>query len=103
MKKLTTFITLFSALFIYCPQLQATESVIAVLKETKELYKKADKLQGAWLPTAKLIKKAETALKKGNKAKALKLAKKANKQAIMSVIQAEAQAKEWAEPSYIKR
>lgn len=103
MKKNITLITLLGVVFLYCPLTQAMESVNDVLKETKALYKKADKLQGAWLTTGKLIKKAEAALKKGNKAKALKLAKKAKTEARMSIAQAEEQATKWAEPSYIKR
>ncbi len=103
MKKNITFITLLSIVFLYCPLTQATESVHKILKETKALYKKADKLQGAWLTTGKLIKKAEVALKNGNKSKALKLAKKAKADAKMSIVQAREQAKNWAEPSYIKQ
>ena len=103
MKKNITFITLLGVVFLYCPLTQAAESVNNVLEETKALYKKADKLQGAWLTTGKLIKKAEAALKKGNKSKALKLAKKAKAEAKMSIAQVEEQATKWAEPSYIKR
>lgn len=102
MKKNINFIILLSVVFLFCPLTQATESVNDVLEETKALYKKADKLQGAWVTTGKLIKKAEVALKKGNKAKALKLAKKAKTEARMSIAQAEEQATKWAEPSYIK-
>ena len=102
MKKNISFIILLSVVFLFCPLTQATESVNDVLEETKALYKKADKLQGAWVTTGKLIKKAEVALKKGNKAKALKLAKKAKTEARMSIAQAEEQATKWAEPSYIK-
>lgn len=103
MKKNITFITLLGIVFLYCPLTQAAESVNDILKETKALYKKADKLQGAWLTTGKLIKKSEAELKKGNKHKALKLAKKAKAEAAMSIAQAEAQATKWAEPSYIER
>ena len=103
MRKDITFFSLLSVVFLYCPLTQAAESINDVLQETKVLQKKADKLQDAWLTTAKLIKKAEAALKKGSKEKALKLAKKAKLEAKMSIAQAEDQAKKWAEPSYIKR
>jgi hypothetical protein len=103
MKNKITLITLLGFVFLFSPLTQAAESANKVLKETKLLYKKADQLQGAWTTTGKLIKKAESALKKGNKAKALKLAKKANIEVKMSITQAEEQAKNWAEPSYIKR
>lgn len=103
MKKKMSFITLLGVVFLFCPALQAAESTNDVLKETKVLYKKAAELQGAWVTTGKLIKKAEAALKKGSGAKALKLAKKARLEARMSIAQAEEQAKNWAEPAYIKR
>lgn len=89
--------------FIFSPVLVAAESAQNVLIETKILYKKAGKLQGAWVTTEKLIKNAEAALKKGNKVKALKLAKKARLEAGLSIKQSEDQIKNWAEPSYIER
>lgn len=102
MKKNITFFSLLSVVFLYCPLTQAAESIHDVLQETKALYKKADKLQGAWTTTGKLIKKAEVALKKGNKEKALNLAKKAKVEAEMSIAQAQDQARKWSEPSYIE-
>lgn len=103
MRKKMSFITLLGVVFLFCPVLQAAESANDVLKETKMLYKKAAKLQGAWVTTGKLIKKAEAAQKKGSEAKALKLAKKARSEARMSITQAEEQANNWAEPAYIER
>lgn len=103
MKNKITFISLLGVVFLFSPLTQAAESVNDVLKETKVLYKKAVKLQGAWISTGKLIKKAEAVLKKGDKAKALVLAKKARSEAGMSIAQAEDQVKNWAEPSYIER
>ena len=103
MRKKITFITLLSVVFLFCSAIQAAESANDVLKETKVLYKKAAKLQGAWVTTGKLIKKAEAALKKGDKANALKLAKKARLEAGLSIAQAEEQAKNWSEPAYIER
>lgn len=97
-----TFITLLGVAFLFCMSAQAAESVNDILKETKVLYKKADKLQGAWVTTGKLIKKAEAALKKGDKSNALKLAKTARLEAKLSVAQAEDQVKHWAEPPYIE-
>lgn len=103
MKKKTTIITLFAIVFLFSPLTQAEESANDVLRETKVLYKKADQLQGAWTTTGKLIKQTEDELKKGNKTTALKLAKKAKKEAVMSIAQAEQQATQWAEPLYIER
>jgi len=103
MRKQTTFIILSGFMFLMSPLTQAAESVNDVLKEAKALHKKADTLQGAWVTTAKLIKKAEATLKKGDKTKALKLAKMARLEARSSIAQAKAQAKNWAEPPYIQR
>jgi len=103
MRNKISFITLLGIVLLFCPAIQAAESANDVLKETKALYKKAAKLQGAWVTTGKLIKKSEAALKKGSKAKALTLAKKARSEARMSIAQAEEQARKWAEPAYIER
>jgi len=82
--------------------LQAVESASATLAEAKQLFNKADKMQGAWITTAKLIKKAEAAMQKGDSKAALKLATKAKKEAQLSIAQAEEQLKNWSEPSYIR-
>ncbi len=103
MKTKFTSIILFSVLFLFSPVIHAAESISDVLKETKMLYKNAAKLQGAWVTTGKLIKKAEAALKKGDKSTATKLANKARTEAKLSIAQAEEQAKNWTEPSYIER
>lgn len=102
MKKKITIIILLGIAFLFTPVLHAEESVSDVLIETKALYKKADTLQGAWTTTGKLIKKAEAVANKGDKSKALTLAKKARQEARLSIAQAEEQAKNWAEPAYIK-
>jgi len=92
-----------SLTFIFPPAVSAVESSKSVLSESKILFKKADKLQGAWVTTWKLIKKAEAAIKKGNQKEGLKLAKKARSEARMSIEQAEEQLKNWVEPPYIER
>lgn len=102
MRKQNFIVSILGLFFLFSPTLLAAESAKSVLTETKTLFKKADKLQGAWITTGKLIKKAEAALKKGDKAKSLKLAKKARLEARMSISQAEEQLKNWAEPSYIE-
>ena len=81
----------------------AKENADKILSETKELYKQAVKLQGAWVTTDKLIKNAQKAIKEGDQVTALKLAKKAKVEALLSIEQAEHQAKHWAEPAYIRR
>jgi hypothetical protein len=103
MKNKITLITLLFAVSLNCPTIWAAETADQVLKETKVLYEKAEKLQGAWVTTGKLIKEAEVALKKGDQASALKLADKARTEARLSITQAEEQAKNWTEPPYIER
>ena len=73
-----------------------------VLTEARELHKKADNLQGAWLTTEKLIKQADKALN-NKKIIALQLANKARKEARLSYSQAKDQLQNWSEPSYIKK
>ncbi len=67
----------------------------------KAAHKKADSLQGGWVSTDKLIKKAEEASAKGDGDKALKLAKKAQKEAELAHAQAEYELKNWAPPPYL--
>ena len=102
MRKQYFIVSIFGLFVLFSPVLLAAESAKSVLTESKLLFKKADKLQGAWITTGKLIKKAEAALKKGDKAKSLKFAKKASLEARLSIFQAEEQLKNWAEPSYIE-
>ncbi len=101
MKYISGMILMFGIVFIVNPMVSAGESPAAVLKEAKELYKKADKMQGAWITTGKLIKKSEEALKKGQNDKALKLAEKARIESKLSIALAEDQMNNWSEPPYI--
>ena len=75
----------------------------AVLNEAKALFKQANDLQGAWISTEELIKKAEEALKKGDNNAATQLAIKAREEAQASVLQANDQLKNWSEPPYIRQ
>lgn len=81
----------------------AGDTAEQILTQAKAISKKAGSLQGGWVTTEKLIKKAESAMKKGDGSKALALAKKAKYEAELSLKQAEDQLANWAEPSYIKR
>ena len=103
MNRKSPLILLFGLGLIVASALHAGESATDVLKEAKVTFKKADNLQGAWVTTEKLIKKAESALKKGDSKKALKLANKARTEANLSLTQAQDQLKNWSEPSYIER
>ncbi|TNG01486.1 MAG: SoxXA-binding protein [Gammaproteobacteria bacterium] len=62
--------------------------------------KKANSLQGSWVSTGKLIKKAEKAKAAGKNDEALKLAKKAQKEAELAYKQAEYESKHWSPPPY---
>ena len=81
----------------------ASETAEDVLTEAREMYKKADSLQGAWISTGKIIKQTEKALQTNKKSIALKLAKKARKEARLSYEQATEQLQNWSEPSYIRK
>lgn len=63
---------------------------------------KADALQGGWVTTDKLIKKAEKALTKGDSKKALMLARKAAREAEMARTQAAHEQKNWSLPPYAR-
>jgi len=68
----------------------------------KAAHKKAKSVEGGWVSTSKLIKKAEAAAAKGDKAKAMQLADKAQKEAELSYKQAMYEKDNWAPPPYIR-
>ncbi len=76
----------------------AAESAIATAESAR---KKAASIDGEWRDTGKMIKKAQAALKAGDSAKAIKLAKKAEKQGKLGYEQAQAQ-QTLKMPSYLK-
>jgi len=76
----------------------AAEAAIAAAESAR---KKAASIDGEWRDTGKMIKKAQAALKAGDSAKAIKLAKKAEKQGKLGYEQAHAQ-QEFKTPSYLK-
>ena len=76
----------------------AAESAIAAAESAR---KKAASIDGEWRDTGKMIKKAQAALKKGDSAKAIKLANKAEKQGKLGYEQAQAQ-QTLKMPSYLK-
>ncbi|MEA3303523.1 MAG: SoxXA-binding protein [Pseudomonadota bacterium] len=76
----------------------AAESAIAAAESAR---KKAASIDGEWRDTGKMIKKAQAALKKGDSAKAIKLAKKAEKQGKLGYEQAQSQ-QTLKMPSYLK-
>jgi len=76
----------------------AAESAIAAAESAR---KKAASIDGEWRDTGKIIKKAKAALKAGDSAKAIKLAKKAENQGKLGYEQAQAQ-QTLKMPSYLK-
>ena len=91
MKKTILFATL--ALFIgAAPVANSGESYGDIVKSAKAEMKKAKKMSYLWRDTGKILKKAEKAKGNGNMKKAVKLAKKARKQAMLAQKQAKDQA-----------
>ena len=78
------------------------DEVKKTIDEAKAAYAKADKIEGAWVNTPKLIKKAEAAVAKGDMAAAMKLAKQAKKEADLSYAQAIDQRENWSPPPYAR-
>ena len=76
----------------------AAESAIAAAESAR---KKAASIDGEWRDTGKMIKKAQAALKAGDTAKAIKLAKKAENQGKLGYDQAQSQ-QTLKMPSYLK-
>ena len=96
-------ICLVSALFLFgCATAPADASMTPeqAIAEAKAAQKKADSIKGGWVTTDKLIKKAEGALKKGDKEGALKHAKKAKHEAELAYAQADYERKNWSPPPY---
>ena len=80
---------------------QASE-VQQALEDAKTAYAKADSIQGAWVNTSKLIKKAEAAAAKGDKAAAIKYAGEAKKEAELAYAQAAYESENWSPPPYAR-
>jgi hypothetical protein len=72
------------------------------IDEAKAAYEKADSVQGAWIDTPKLIKKAEEAAAEGDDAEALKFAAAAKKEADAGYAQAVHEKENWAPPPYLR-
>lgn len=83
-------------------QAGANDEVQRAIEASKAAYKKADSVQGAWTNTPRLIKKAEAAAAKGDKAKALKLANAAKKEAELGYAQAVHEKENWSPPPYVR-
>ncbi len=71
------------------------------LQKAKQAQQRADSVYGAWMTTEVLLQKADQAVKKGDAETALKLAKKAQREANLAYEQAIDQQKNWSPPAYI--
>jgi len=78
------------------------KEVQKAVEMAKQAFDEAVKEQGGWVTTKKLIKSAELTATKGDKAKALEMARQAKHEAELSLQQALNQKNTWAEPSYLK-
>ena len=100
-----TFPRILTLLFLLaCNPVQSAEStqVEQAIADARTAQKKADSLQGGWTTTDKLIKQAEAAASKGDKDKALELAKKAQREAELAYAQAKEERDHWSPPPYLK-
>jgi hypothetical protein len=68
----------------------------------KTAQKTANELQGAWVSTDALIKKADKAAAKGDNKTALELAGKAKREAGLAHAQAEHERQHWSPPPYAR-
>ena len=81
---------------------QTGDEAKKAIAEAKSAYTKADKVEGAWVSTSKLIKKAEKAAAKGDMEAAINSAQNAKKEAELSYAQAIDQRDNWSPPPYVR-
>jgi len=79
------------------------QPVQQAIQEAQQAFDKAVAVRGGWESTSKLLKDANSSLKKGDRKKALELASRAKREAELSYAQAENQSKNWSEPDYLKK
>ena len=79
------------------------QQVKQTIKEAKQEFDKAVAAQGGWVSTSKLLKDAQLSVTKGDKQKALELARKAKQEAALSYAEAVNQDKNWSEPDYLSK
>ena len=79
-----------------------TGGAAQAILEAKAANAKADSIQGAWVTTSGLIKKAEAAAAKGDEAAAIEYAAKAKKEAELAYAQAAYEQENWSPPPYAR-
>lgn len=102
MRLVTKICCLILALLSLNAQAVDDKEVQKAVELAKQAFDKAVKEQGGWVSTKKLIKSAELSVTKGEKEKALEMAKQAKHEAELSLQQALNQKNTWAEPGYLK-
>lgn len=73
------------------------------IEDAKNAFNKAVAEQGGWVSTSKLLKDAQLNAAKGDKQKALELAKQARREAELSYAQSAKQKENWSEPEYLNK
>ena len=92
MKKFVPFFIAATLVLSACsaPQKNTDKDAAAAITAAEKTNKKAKKAEFEWRDTGKIIKQAKAAAKEGEFDKAVKLANKAKKQAMMALEQAKA-------------
>ncbi len=96
---LTAVLWLGMASSVHAGETGAAEQAIL---EAKTANAKADSIQGAWVSTSELIKKAEEAAAKGDEAAAVDYAAMAKKEAELAYAQAAYEQENWSPPPYAR-
>ena len=103
MKKAICLVSLLLLFGAGAVQAGAKADAEAAIAAAAKAQKKASSIPGgAWVTTDKLIKKAKEAAKKGDHAKAVKLANRAAHEAELAHKQAKYEEKNWAPPPYLR-
>lgn len=79
---------------------QADMTAEQAIAAAKEAQAKADSVQGGWISTDRLIRKAKLAVLRGETDAALQYAKRAKREAELAYRQAEHERKHWSPPPY---
>lgn len=102
MKKVLLGLLMFGV--VTAPALAVDEQQVKeAIQAAKASFEKAVAAQGGWVSTTKLLKDAELSAAKGDKQKALALAREAKQEAELSYAQMENQKKNWSEPHYLSQ
>jgi type II secretory pathway pseudopilin PulG len=98
----TLLLTLLAYSLLSAPVFAGKQDVDNALKEAKQAFDKAVKEQGGWMSTKKLLKSAELSAAKGDKQKALELARRAKREADISFQNIQKEKNNWSQPDYLR-